>query len=268
MALAEPVLAGRLTCSEQPQGILTALLMPYLRTGRLRRRPRDAHRQAYRRLRAQPGRPVGRSAEHVEFCALTGNEARGLEIVERHLGWLDRAPSPAAAMRFAAAAALLLRRVAEAEPTARAPAGRRRPAGRRVPAAALAAELAGTATGAGRPVRRPQRHRRTSREWIARRLAAGPVGEHLPLSASLRRTVGRPRRGHPQPDATAGAEAPVSARPRPAADELLDLAERVPGVPTAGTGWSPCCARTTSGSATPSSPAARGAAGWSCGRAS
>ena len=33
VALAEPVLAGRLTCTEQPQTILTALLLPYLRTG-------------------------------------------------------------------------------------------------------------------------------------------------------------------------------------------------------------------------------------------
>ena len=42
IALAEPVLAGRLTCVEQPQAMLTALLLPYLRTGRRRRGPRRA----------------------------------------------------------------------------------------------------------------------------------------------------------------------------------------------------------------------------------
>ena len=84
------MLAGRLTCSEQPQGILTTLLLPYLRTGRLEQ-ARDAHRRAYRLHRPNLA-DLGDIADHIEFCALTGNEARGLEILERHLGWLDRAP--------------------------------------------------------------------------------------------------------------------------------------------------------------------------------
>ena len=36
VALAEPVLAGELSCNEQPQNILTELMVPYLMTGRLR----------------------------------------------------------------------------------------------------------------------------------------------------------------------------------------------------------------------------------------
>ena len=111
IAIAEPVLAGRLTCQEQPQGILTALLFPYLRTGRVAE-ARDAHRRAYRLHRPHLA-DLADIADHIRFCALTGNEARGLELVERHLDWLDRAPSPYAAMWFAASAALLLRRVAE-----------------------------------------------------------------------------------------------------------------------------------------------------------
>ena len=43
MALAKPVLDRTLTCSEQPQSILTELLVPYLRTGRLEQAV-DAHR--------------------------------------------------------------------------------------------------------------------------------------------------------------------------------------------------------------------------------
>ena len=39
------------TCTEQPQSILTALLVPYLRTGRLDE-ARDAHRRAYRLQRS------------------------------------------------------------------------------------------------------------------------------------------------------------------------------------------------------------------------
>lgn len=109
VALAEPVLAGRLSCTEQPQAILTALLPAYLRTGRSEA-ARDAHREAYRRLRSNLS-DLWEIADHVEFCTLTGNDARALELVERHLDWLDRAPTPAAAMHFAATAAAALRQV-------------------------------------------------------------------------------------------------------------------------------------------------------------
>ncbi|MEV4415517.1 hypothetical protein [Catellatospora sp. NPDC049609] len=112
IAVAEPALSGRLTCSEQPHGILTALLLPYLRTGRLDE-ARDAHRRAYRAL-CDNKAELGRVARHVEFCGLTGNEVRGLELIERHLPWLDDAPTPKTEMEFAAAAALVLRRLAEA----------------------------------------------------------------------------------------------------------------------------------------------------------
>jgi hypothetical protein len=111
VALAEPVLAGRLTCVEQPQMILTALLTPYLRTGR-HAEAVDAHRRAYRAIRGNLA-DLGSIGDHLRFCALTGNEVRALEIVERHLDWLDRAPSPQAAMDFAAPAALVLRRLAD-----------------------------------------------------------------------------------------------------------------------------------------------------------
>ncbi|GAA3982073.1 hypothetical protein GCM10023085_75420 [Actinomadura viridis] len=112
LAVSEPVLREELNCAEQPQSILSSLLPVFLRTGRLEE-ARNAHLRAYRLMRARLNE-LGYIGDHVEFCARTGNEARGLEIVQRHLGWLDRAPSPYADMRFSAAAALLLRRVEEA----------------------------------------------------------------------------------------------------------------------------------------------------------
>jgi cellulose synthase operon protein C len=114
VALAEPVLDGRLTCSEQPQSILTTVMVPYLRTGRLDQ-ARDAHHRAYRLHRMNLAE-LAEIAEHVTFCARTGNDARAVEIVQRHLGWLDRAPSPWAAMMFAASAALALRRADARKP--------------------------------------------------------------------------------------------------------------------------------------------------------
>ncbi|GAA2512130.1 hypothetical protein [Pilimelia columellifera] len=112
VALADPVLGGELTCVEQPKAILTALLLPYLRTGRLDH-ARVAHLRAYRSMRDDIG-DLGGIAEHLDFCTVTGNAARGLEIVRRHVDWLDRAPSPFSAMGFAAAAARVLALAAEA----------------------------------------------------------------------------------------------------------------------------------------------------------
>ncbi|MET7959963.1 hypothetical protein [Micromonospora zamorensis] len=236
VALSEPVLAGRLTCNEQPQAILTALLLPYLRTGR-DESARDAHREAYRRLRGNLA-DLWDIGDHVEFCTLTGNEARALELVERHLDWLDRAPSPAAAMHFAATAAAALRQAGQSgEVTLYRRAAEGRPAGE-VSALLLADELTQTATGLAE--RFDARNGTTHQsEWIARRLAVRPRGEHLPLSASVRRRPPRPTEAEPttplsKASAAAGDVAragvvgatavtvPADAGP----DELLNLAEQ------------------------------------------
>lgn len=110
-ALAEPVLSGQLGCLQQPQSILTALLVPYLQTGRSEEAVR-AHRSAYRTHRTRLA-DLPEIATHLRFCALTGNDALGLEIVQRHLDWLERPPTPWAQMQFAAAAALVLGRLVE-----------------------------------------------------------------------------------------------------------------------------------------------------------
>ncbi|MGW4498534.1 hypothetical protein ACWENR_07945 [Micromonospora sp. NPDC004336] len=219
VALAEPVLAGRLSCTEQPQAILTALLLPYLHTDRPEQ-ARDAHREAYRRLRGNLS-DLWDIGNHVEFCTLTGNDARAVEIVERHLDWLDRAPSPAAAMHFAATGAAALRRAGELTVYRRAAGDR--PAGE-VTASALAAELTATATALA--ARFDARNGTSYQsEWIARRLAAEPTGAHLPLSASLRRRPAPAAGGGPAAD-PAPALAPTAPVPVDAdADALLDFAE-------------------------------------------
>ncbi|MEU5938986.1 hypothetical protein ABZ807_07305 [Micromonospora sp. NPDC047548] len=217
VALAEPVLAGRLSCTEQPQAILTALLPAYLGTGR-GEAARAAHREAYRRLRSNLS-DLWEIADHVEFCTMTGNDARALELVERHLDWLDRAPTPAAAMHFAAAAAAALGQV-PGELTVHRRAFGDRPAGE-VPVGPLAAELTDTATALA--ARFDARNGTAYQsEVVARRLAAQPAGEHLPLSASLRR---RPARTpEPAPSGEVGAQ-PVQVPAGANAEELLALAE-------------------------------------------
>ncbi|MFC3503536.1 hypothetical protein ACFOOK_21535 [Micromonospora krabiensis] len=227
VTLAEPVLAGRLSCNEQPQAILTALLLPYLRTGR-HDEARSAHREAYRRQRGNLS-DLWDIGQHVEFCTLTGNEARALELVERHLDWLDRAPSPAAAMHFAAAAAAALRQVDGDLAVYRRAAGDRPAAD--VPAAQLADELADTATAlaARFDARNGTAHQSA---LVAARLTTRPTGAHLPLSASLRRrpaTVAAGPAGAggaaPADDAVAVPPAPVEVPADASPDDLLDLAE-------------------------------------------
>jgi tetratricopeptide (TPR) repeat protein len=217
IALAEPVLAGWLTCSEQPHGILTNLLTPYLRTGRLDQ-ARDAHRQAYRLHRPHLA-DLADISRHLEFAATTGNEARGLEILDRHLGWLDRAPSPWAALRFAASAELLLRRVVATD--ARARVHRLRHTGRpaaEYPAGDLADEL-----GAQADAIAARFDARNGSDVVSRFVAsirgAKPFVERLPLATAPSRPA-TPATGV-QPPAAVQVEIPDHAGPT----ELLDLAE-------------------------------------------
>ncbi|MEE6258537.1 hypothetical protein [Plantactinospora sonchi] len=228
VALAEPVLAGRLSCSEQPQGVLTALLMPYLRTGR-REEARQAHLRAYRRHRGNLA-DLWDVGDHLTFCAVTGNQVRGLELLERHLDWLDRAPSPAAAMMFAASGALLLGRLDADGLTVRRRGHGERPAAE-VPVGVLAEELAATARQVA--ARFDERNGTSSQsEVVTRRLALTPVGEYLPLSATARRTAPAGAAPTDTPD-QATDPTPLPVRPRvpldlPAAatpTELLDLAD-------------------------------------------
>ncbi|GAA1755930.1 hypothetical protein [Luedemannella helvata] len=191
VALGEPVLAGRLGCREQPQSILSELMVPYVRTGRLEE-ARDAHRRAYRAVRGMLA-SMGDINQHIYFCGVTGNEVRGLELIERHLDWLDRAPTPLTAMYFAAASGLVLRRLAEAghgDVTLRRAAGE-------VTVAALAAELAAQARGLA--ARFDERNRtghqsRRVEEW----LTAEPIVERLPLTATAR-SLTSPASTEPEP---------------------------------------------------------------------
>jgi len=189
IAMGRNVLSGEWTCSEQPQSMLTTLMVPYVRTGRLEE-ARDAHRRAYLAHRSKVA-DLAEIGEHIEFCARTGNEAQALEMVERHLGWLDRAPSPWATMMFAAAAALALRRAQARRPddeiTVLRPGTDGQPA-QPVSATALAAQLEARAIElAGRF------DRRNGTDHVGRQvraiLDAEPWIDYLPLSPTARRAT-------------------------------------------------------------------------------
>ena len=107
----EPVLAGRLRCMEEPARVLAMALMPLARLGRLDE-ARGAHLRGYPLARGNVSlrKSIG---YHLEFCALSGNEARGLEILIEHKAWLTHEHEDVhQRLQFITGALVLLRRLA------------------------------------------------------------------------------------------------------------------------------------------------------------
>ncbi|WP_105969513.1 hypothetical protein [Streptomyces geranii] len=105
----EPVLAGKESCQEEPARSVSYALLPLLRTGRTDR-ARELHLAGYRACRRNPSmaQEVGR---HLEFCALTGNEARGLELLAENRSLFDEVDSPLDQLGFLTGVEVLLGRV-------------------------------------------------------------------------------------------------------------------------------------------------------------
>ncbi|GEC08773.1 hypothetical protein SSP24_64280 [Streptomyces spinoverrucosus] len=105
----EPVLAGKESCQEEPARSVSYALLPLLRTGRTDR-ARELHLAGYRGCRRNPSmsQEVGR---HLEFCALTGNEARGLELLSENRNLFDEVDSPLDLLGFLTGVEVLLQRV-------------------------------------------------------------------------------------------------------------------------------------------------------------
>jgi len=105
-----PVISGQKRCAEEPHRILGLALLPLVRLGRYDE-ARSAYLKGYpfARRNVNMRQAVGR---HIEFCALTGNEARGLEILAEHANWLTNGQEDVASRyRFFGGAAVLLRRL-------------------------------------------------------------------------------------------------------------------------------------------------------------
>lgn len=86
LRLIDEMIAEEHTCGEEPEHALARSLGPALRTGRLDD-AREAHLRSYRLAKDNPAN-LGIIAHHIVFCAVTGNEARALSLIERHLRWL------------------------------------------------------------------------------------------------------------------------------------------------------------------------------------
>ncbi|MET7730339.1 hypothetical protein ABZT02_03115 [Streptomyces sp. NPDC005402] len=105
----EPVLNGKESCQEEPARSLSHALLPLLRTGAADR-ARELHLVGYRGCRRNPAMS-GEVGRHLEFCALTGNEARGLELLAENRNLFDEVDSPLDQLDFLTGVEVLLQRV-------------------------------------------------------------------------------------------------------------------------------------------------------------
>ncbi|MFJ3134850.1 hypothetical protein ACIPK5_02925 [Streptomyces sp. NPDC086843] len=105
----EPVLGGEESCQEEPARSVSYALLPLLRAGRTDE-ARRLHLAGYRGCRRNPSM-AGEVGRHLEFCALTGNEARGLELLAENRTLFEEVDSPLAQLDLLTGVEVLLARV-------------------------------------------------------------------------------------------------------------------------------------------------------------
>ncbi|MER8060303.1 MULTISPECIES: tetratricopeptide repeat protein [unclassified Streptomyces] len=106
-----PVLEGEFSCAHEPHSVLAASLVPLLRLGRTEE-ARAHHLRGLRLVRPMESMRTA-YAEHVEFCALTGNEARGLELLAERPAYFTDTGHPRSRLDFLAVVTLLTGRLTE-----------------------------------------------------------------------------------------------------------------------------------------------------------
>ncbi|MFI6856213.1 tetratricopeptide repeat protein [Streptomyces sp. NPDC050416] len=109
LELWRPVLEGEYACAHEPHTTLASSLVPLLRLGRLDE-ARANHLRGFRLVRAMESMRSA-YAEHVEFCALTGNEARGLELLAERPAYFTDDGQPQSKLDFMSVVALLMDRL-------------------------------------------------------------------------------------------------------------------------------------------------------------
>ncbi|MCL7426724.1 tetratricopeptide repeat protein [Streptomyces sp. YS415] len=179
-----PVLEGEYSCAHEPHTALASSLASLLRLGRVDE-ARAHHLRGFRLVRPMESMR-GAYADHVEFCALTGNEARGLELLAERPAYFTDTGQPRSRLEFLTVVTLLMERL-----TGLGLGGQRvpGPAGRVWTAHELAAHARAEALElAGRFDRRNGTGHVS--ELARARMAQEPLAERLPLGVrSARSTV-------------------------------------------------------------------------------
>lgn len=196
------VLGGEETCTEEPHRVLALALLPLLRLGRLDEAC-AAHLRGYALTRGAESL-AGAVARHIEFCALTGNEGRALELLAEQPGYLTSDGNLYERTEFRAVTALLMDRLVALGLAELVVPG---PPGQAWTAADLAAWAhAGALADAARFDARNGNDTVSTR--VRRRMDAAPLLARLPLGT---------RSMLPSPAASAPAAASAAPAPAPSA---------------------------------------------------
>ncbi|MEU0390719.1 tetratricopeptide repeat protein [Streptomyces chartreusis] len=186
LELWRPVLEGEYACAHEPHTALASSLVPLLRLGRLEE-ARANHLRGFRLVRAMESMR-GAYAEHVEFCALTSNEARGLELLAERPAYFTDDGQPQSKLEFMSVVALLMDRLTGLGLGDRQVPG---PAGREWTAGELATHARAEALALA--ARFDERNGTTYVSGRARaRMAQRPLVERLPLGVRSVRPVPPP----------------------------------------------------------------------------
>ncbi|MFF3552348.1 tetratricopeptide repeat protein [Streptomyces tsukubensis] len=105
-----PVLDGSAECTEEPAMTRALALLPLLRAGRADE-ARSHHLSGYRQVRRNTGM-LEEVGLHLEFCALSRNEGRGLEVLAENRPLFEAAGAPLSRLGFLTGTELLLARLA------------------------------------------------------------------------------------------------------------------------------------------------------------
>ncbi|KOU76737.1 tetratricopeptide repeat protein [Streptomyces sp. MMG1533] len=178
-----PVLEGAFSCAHEPHTVLASSLVPLLRLGR-GDEARANHLRGFRLVRAMESMR-GAYADHVEFCALSGNEARGLELLAERPAYFTDDGHPRSKLDFMAVVALLMDRLTELGLGDQRVPG---PADREWSARELAAHARGQALALAARFDERNGTRHVS-ERASARMAQRPLVERLPLGVRSARAV-------------------------------------------------------------------------------
>jgi len=209
LRLWRPVLEGEFTCAHEPHTVLASSLLPLLRLGRVDE-ARANHLRGFRLVRSMESMR-GAYADHVEFCALTGNEARGLELLAERPAYFTDTGHPRSRLDFLAVVTLLMDRLVERGLGEREVPG---PAGRAWTARELATHARAEALALA--ARFDERNGTSYLSERARaRMAQPPLADRLPLGVRAVRPVSAP---------------PVQSPPVPAPVEAATAEPVLPGL--------------------------------------
>ncbi|GGT29897.1 tetratricopeptide repeat protein [Streptomyces chromofuscus] len=220
LALWAPVLDGEYACAHEPHTVLASSLAPLLRLGRTDQ-ARAHHLRGFRLVRAMESMR-GAYADHVEFCALTGNEARGLELLAERPAYFTDTGHPRSQMDFMSTVTLLMDRLTELGLGDQSVPG---PAGRTWTARELGAHARGQALALAARFDRRNGTRHVS-ERVTARMAQRPLVERLPLGVRSERLgrTGRPVAPAAVTPASAATGTDLAASPSAATGPEPDLA--------------------------------------------